>query len=81
MKIVVKSKEGSNIDIAIPTGLILNSFTEVFIRKYLYKNGINITRKQAILFIQTLKQFRHEHMDWVLVEVHSSKGGYAKVKL
>ena len=81
MKIVVKSNEGPNIWLPIPTGLVLNRFVAGFAPKYLKEYGIDITKEQAVVFIKALNQYRHKHPEWVLVEAECSSGEYVKVKL
>ena len=81
MRIVVKSNEGPNLWLPIPSGLVLNRFVAGFAPKYLREYGLNITKEQAIAFIKELNRYRHKHPEWVLVEVESSDGEYVKVEL
>ena len=81
MKIVVKSNEGPNIWLPLPSGLVLNRFVAGFAPKYLKEYGIDITKEQAVVFIKALNQYRHKHPEWVLVEAECSSGEYVKVKL
>ena len=81
MKIVVTSKEGLDIRLPIPSGLVLNRFAAGLAPKYLKEYGIDITKEQAVVFIKALNQFRHKHPEWVLVEAQSSNGEYVKIKL
>lgn len=81
MKIVVNSKDGTNIILPFPTGLMLNSAMAGIGMKYLKQHGINISKKQSSAFIKELNRFRRKHRDWVLVEVQSADGDYVKIKL
>ena len=81
MKIVVKSNEGPNIRLPIPSGLVLNRFLAGFAPKYLKEYGLDITKEQAITFIKELNRYRRKHPEWVLVEVQSSDGEYVLIKL
>lgn len=81
MKIVVKSHEGPNIRLPIPTGLALNRFTAGFAAEYLKENGLDITKEQAVKFIKELNRYRRMHPEWVLVEVQSSNGEYVRIQL
>ena len=81
MKIVVKSNEGPNIRLPIPSGLVLNRFAAGFAPKYLKEYGIDITRQQAVAFTKELNRYRRKHPEWVLVEAECSGGEYVKVKL
>ena len=81
MKVVVKSNEGPNIWLPIPSGLVLNRFVAGFAPRYLKVYGLDITKEQAILFVKALNQYRRKHPEWVFAEVQSSDGEYVKVKL
>ena len=81
MKIVVKSNEGPNIWLPIPSGLVLNRFVAGVAPQYLKEYGIVITKEQAVVFIKALNHYRRKHPEWVLAEVQSSDGEYVKVKL
>ena len=81
MKIVVKSHEGPNLWLPIPTGFVLNRFAAGFASKYLKEYGIDITKGQAITFIRELNRYRRKHPEWVLVEVQSSDGEYVIIQL
>ena len=81
MKIVVTTKEGPNIRLPIPSGLVLNRFVAGFAPKYLKEYGIDISKEQAVVFVKALNRYRRKHPEWVLVEVESSNGEYVKVQL
>ena len=81
MKLVVKSKDGPNLWLPIPSGLILNRFAAGLAPQYLKEYGLNITKEQAVLFVRALNRYRRAHPEWVLVEVESADGDYVKVKL
>lgn len=81
MKIVVKSKDGPNLWLPIPTGLVLNRFAAGVVRDFMKEFGLAITKEQAIRFIKELKRYRRMHPQWVLVEAQSSDGEYIRIKL
>lgn len=80
MKISVKSGD-SKIVLRFPTGLILNRLTAGFVCRKLKKEGINLTRKQTVLFIKELKRYKKRHRDWNLVEVQESGGGNVIIRI
>lgn len=81
MKIVVKSNEGPNIWLPLPSGLVLNQFVAGFAPQYLKEYGIDISKEQAVVFVKALNRYRRKHPEWVLVEAECSSGEYVKVKL
>ena len=81
MNIVVKRNDGSNIQLPIPSGLVLNRLAAGFLRQCLKQHGVGITRKQAVVFMKALNQYRHTHPEWVLVQAQSSHGNYVEVTL
>lgn len=80
MRIIVKGAD-HNIRLRIPTGLVCNRFTAGAIGKEAGKYGVKLSPRQAHIFIKTLNEYRRNHPDWVLVEVHSTDGAYILVKL
>ncbi len=81
MRIIVKSKERPNIRLLLPSCLILNRFCAGWAAKGMERNGMPITKAQAVKLIRELNRYRRKHRDWVLVEVRSAGGDYVKVKL
>lgn len=80
MKIRIQA-EGTNLNLPIPTGLVLNRFTAALLPKVLEENGIHLTGPQAQRLVSVIHQFRRSHPDWVLVEVESANGEQVIVKL
>ena len=70
-----------NINLAIPSGLVLNSLTASLLPLYLRKYDVHIPAAQARKFIRALNRYRKAHPEWVLVEAECSSGEYVKVKL
>ena len=81
MKIAIQTDEGRNISLALPTGLVLNPLTSLFLPASLRKSGLDISQEQCARFIRELNDFRREHRDWVLVEVESASGEYVQIRL
>ena len=81
MIIKIRSTDGPNLFIPIPTGLFCNRFTAGFAAKMMAQNGLNATPEQMIRFFRTARQYKKRHPDWVMVEVESSTGDYVFVKL
>jgi len=81
MLIKVRSQDGPNLTIPIPTGLFCNRLTAGFAAKAMAQNGWNATPEQMVRFFQAARQYKRKHPDWVMVEVQSSEGDYVYVKL
>ena len=64
-----------------PTGLIANRFTAGIVCRKLKKEGIQLTRKQILLFFKEIKRYKKSHADWNLVEVDSKDGDRAKIMM
>ena len=64
-----------------PTGLIANRFTAGIVCRKLKKEGIQLTRKQILLFFKEIKRYKKSHADWNLVEVDSKDGDRVTVKI
>lgn len=52
-----------------------NNFIAVIIRQKLKKERINVTKKQALLIINKLKQYKKRHpKNWNFVEINEKNG-------
>ena len=80
MRIKIRSREG-NLNLPIPTGLLLNNLTAALLPKAFSEMGLRLSKQQAKNLISTLNHFRKTHKGWVLVEVHSADGDEVLIKL
>ena len=81
MLIKVRSTDGPNLTIPLPTGLFCNRLTAGIAAKAMAQNGWNATPEQMARFFQAAHQYKRKHPDWVMVEVQSADGDYVYVKL
>ncbi len=81
MRIVVKNKGEKTIRLLLPTGLVLNPVTALFIPAVSNKYGVHITARQAMAFIKALHDCKHRFSDWVMVEAEDADGGKVDIKL
>ena len=81
MLIKVRSTDGPNLTIPLPTGLFCNWLTAGIAAKTMAQNGWNATPEQMARLFQAARQYKRKHPDWVMVEVQSSDGDYVYVKL
>ena len=81
MLIKVRSADGPNLTIPLPTGLFCNRFTAGLAAKAMVQNGVNATPEQMVRFFKAVRQCKRRHPDWVMVEVESADGDYVYVKL
>ena len=81
MLIKVRSTDGPNLTIPLPTGLFCNRLTAGIAAKAMAQNGWNATPEQMARFFQAAPQYKRKHPDWVMVEVQSADGDYVYVKL
>jgi hypothetical protein len=81
MIVKVRAKDGPNLTIPIPTGLLCSRLTAGFAAKMMAQNGMTITPGQMVRFFRAVRRYKRKHPDWVLTEVHSADGDYVYVKL
>ena len=81
MLIRVRSNDGPNIFLPLPTALFCNRLTAGFAAKMMEQNGMTITPGQMVRFFRAVRRYKRKHPDWVLTEVHSADGDYVYVKL
>ena len=73
--------DNTKFTLCFPTSLALNRCTAGMVRRELEKEGIHLTRKQAVLFIRELKKYKRRHRDWNLVEVTENDGNHVIIKI
>ena len=81
MIIKVRSAEGPNIFIPIPTGLFCNRLTAGIAAKMMEQNGMHATPEQMVRLFRVIRECKKKHPDWVLTEVRSAEGDEVYVKI
>ena len=81
MIIKVRSQDGPNLFIPIPTGLFCNRLTAGFAAKAMAQNGVTATPAQMVKLFRVIRKVKRRHPDWVLVEAESAEGDRVYVKL
>ena len=81
MRIIVSESTGENHDITIPTGLALNRGTLGVVSGVCQKSGANISKKQLLVLLKALKEYKKTHLDWKLVEVDEPGGEHIEIVL
>ena len=81
MIIKIRSSNGPNLFIPIPTGLFCNRLTAGFAAKAMAQNGVTATPEQMARFFRIARQCKRRNPGWVLVEVQSADGDSVYVKL
>ena len=81
MIIKIRSQDGPNLFLPIPTGLFCNRLTAGFAAKVMAQNGCTATPEQMVRLFRAIRQYKRKHPDWVLTEVQSADGDCVYVKL
>jgi hypothetical protein len=85
MRIYVREQEGKKINIAIPTGMVLNRLTafaaKKCIAKYDKSDNVNISAADINRLFYEIKKFKRKHPGLPLVEVESKNGDRVYIKL
>ncbi|MBQ2920699.1 MAG: hypothetical protein IJE58_05910 [Oscillospiraceae bacterium] len=81
MLVKVRSTDGPNLTIPIPTGLFCNRLTAGIAAKAMAQNGMTITPEQLRKLFRCLRDCKRRFPDWVVTEVESADGDYVYVKL
>ena len=77
----MKIKINNRTVVLAPTGLVVNRFASLFLRRKLKKEGIYVTRKQLLLCMKEFKRYKKEHPDWNLIEVCPKEGDMVNIKM
>lgn len=80
MRIIVRDKD-THLNLPIPTRLVVNGLTAGVLCRVLEKQGVSVTRKQLMVFVNELHRFRRRHPKWTLVEVEGHEGEQVKIQL
>ena len=81
MRIVVENKGEKDIHLFLPTGLLFNPVTALFIPAVSNKYGVHITVRQAMAFLKALYDCKRRFPNWVMVEVEDADGGKVEIKM
>lgn len=81
MVIRIRSEEGPNLFIPLPTGLVCNRLTASLAARAVSEYGMEISASQLNRLFAAVKRYKRAHPDWVLVEVQSADGEFVYVKL
>lgn len=81
MKIAITNKNERRFCICVPTWLLLNHATVLFMPKLLEKQEVKLTYRQAVKLLDALHTCRRRHAGWKLIEVHSANGEYVEISL
>lgn len=82
MKIIIKNSD-TNLNLTLPSRLILNSLTATLAPKLINKkinggknnSGIYLKGSQLRRLIREINRYRRKHKDWALVEVEEGENG------
>ena len=80
MRIIVRDGE-HNLNIPIPTGLVVNRLTARVACAALKKQGVPITQRQMARLMKAWRRFRRHYPKWTLVEVEGHEGEQVKIEL
>ncbi len=81
MIVRIRSKDGPNLFIPLPTGLFLNRFTAGLAAKAAAEGGVNVTPEQLKKLFRCLRDCKRRFPGWVITEVESADGDYVYVQL
>ena len=81
MRIVVENKGEKDIHLFLPTGLLFNPVTALFIPAASKKYGVRITTRQAMAFVKALHNCKRRFPNWVMVETEDAEGGKVEIKM
>ena len=81
MLIRIKSKDGPNLFIPFPLGLVCNRFTAGIAARAAALGGVAATPEQMAKLFSILRECKRRFPDWVITEVESADGDYVYVKL
>ncbi len=76
MVICIRNRNGPNLTIPIPTGLVCNAITARLLAKAVQVDPLQLQR-----FFAAIRHDKKKHPHWVLVELQSADGDYVKITM
>lgn len=80
MKLEIRA-EDANINLRLPTALVLNHFTANAVLQVLEENQLHLSRAALLRMAKAAKEYRKDHPEWCLLEVHSADGEDVIIRL
>ncbi len=81
MRITVNEGKGQNLHLRLPSGLVLNRLSAIFISAGLKEKDINMSGKQLHILFRAIKVYKSTHPEWKLIEVHNHDGETVEIVL
>lgn len=81
MKLIVNEITGNDVNLNVPSGLLMNPVAAAVLAKILKKHGVELSRKQISEFMKIVQEYKQTHPEWKLVEVDSPDGEHVEVIL
>ncbi len=81
MIIRIKSKDGPNLFIPFPLGLVCNRFTADIAARAAAVGGVHATPEQMARLFRVIRDCKRRFPDWVITEVQSADGDYVYIRL
>ncbi len=81
MVIRIRSQDGPNLTIPLPTGLVFNGITAEIAARATRSTVAPMNAAQLRRLFAAIRHYKKKHPDWVLVEVRSADGDYVKITM
>jgi len=82
MRIHIRDADnGKRFYLRLPTRLLFNGVTARIASKVLRKKEIDITAAQMLSLLNTIRDCKKQHPDWVLADIQSADGSILYLKL
>ena len=83
MRIIVKSDNHTDVNLAIPTNLIFNRVSILLLQQICKKQNVELplSKEQLIDFMKVVRKYKRHHPNWKLLEVESADGERVEISL
>ena len=83
MRIIVKNGNHTDVNLIIPTSLILNRVSILVLQQICKKQNVELplSKKQLIDFMKVVRKYKRRHLNWKLMEVESVDGERVEISL
>lgn len=81
MRIIVRNGNNTDVNLAIPTNLILNRASLLILQYICKKHEIAIPRKRLVELMKCIRKYKRYNPSWKLVEVEGADGEVVEISL
>lgn len=81
MRIRITGDRSPNLNLRLPSGLVLNAAAAHWLHSSLKEHHVHLSSRQILSLMRAARKYSRTHPDWVLVDVQDKDGTHIEVIL